>query len=62
LSTGNIDLILEDLNANYDENPTPRGAGAVVNLLGNSPPSTTTRNNAIINKLRLGGWQVDVDV
>lgn len=62
LSTGNIDLILEDLNANYDENPTPRGAGAVVNLLGNSPPSTTARNNAIINKLRLGGWQVDVDV
>lgn len=62
LSTGSIDAILEDLNANYDQNPTPRGVGAIINLLGNSPPSTTNRNNAIISKLRLGGWQVDVDV
>jgi hypothetical protein len=58
IGQGFIDQMILDLSSNYDLNPR---RGVVVNLRGNTPPSTSSEIQDAIRKLQIGGWTVLVD-
>jgi len=47
-----------DLSKNYDLN---QRRGVLINLRGNTPPSSSEEVQAAIRKLQIGGWTVLVD-
>jgi hypothetical protein len=58
ISQGFVDQMILDLSQNYDLNPR---RGVVINLRGNTAPSSSAEVQDTIKKLQLGGWSVLVD-